>query len=581
MVNIEQITSTLAKLPDQALQRYAMMHKDDPYIMSLAVSESKRRKEMRSANQGQMQPQPKVVDQAMAEMAALPEEQGIGALPVQMEFAEGGITGYAGGGEVERYQVGGSPIDRILKKSPYERTPEENLALREAGYAPQGRTIPADSSIASANTFLENLGPNIRGYFTEGKNRLSDEELANLPSTGGVMNERLLRSLGMGPSAPQKAPVTAASAAPAAAAQEAQYDPALATRRSQYEVPGKEKSQTTGVAGAGTYQAGPSAARAQPAAAAPNTDDMIARSKDIAGQLYDNREMDLLLGEMKNRATGRAEEMRERFKERPKTKAAEGLEKLLKEEEASESAEKDKSAGAAIFKAGIAMLGGTSANPFENISKGALAGYEEYSSAIKDFKKAAKDRQKLFAEIEEKRRLQEIGDFDAASALDDKIFSLQSNIQDKILSATEKSTGAKAGAAASLVGRELDQQAQERLAKQNFDRQVQLRGMPTYEQGLQKQYVQQWLKKPENAGKTELDAMIELGLLRSPGMERNPTPTDRLRAAQTMLENATTEAEANMARQEISQIMQGMRSAGSQSGAGAPPPGAVRLKSAG
>jgi hypothetical protein len=112
MVNIEQITSTLAKLPDQALQRYAMMHKDDPYIMSLAVSESKRRKEMRAAGQVQgMQQQPKVVDQAVAEMApqqqmpSMPEEQGIGALPAaaQMNFADGGITGYAGGGQVERY----------------------------------------------------------------------------------------------------------------------------------------------------------------------------------------------------------------------------------------------------------------------------------------------------------------------------------------------------------------------------------------------------------------------------------------------------------------------------------------------
>lgn len=575
MVNIEQITSTLAKLPDQALQRYAMMHKDDPYIMSLAVSESKRRKEMRAAGQGQMQPQPRVVDQAMAEMAALPEEQGIGALPVQMNFADGGITGYAGGGEVERYQSQGlvQPYE-----TPYDRM---NRLNREAD---QQAPMSQDPMAQKYQIEAEEMGMGTRMQFSPDVKMYAAQlqAAAQAPQQAYAERERALM-LGKSPAAQ---PPAASAAAPVSRPTEQmtpqQMEAMLSAGRGPSpKVPGKEKSQTTGVAGAGTYQAGPSAARAQPAAAAPNTDDMIARSKDIAGQLYDNREMDLLLGEMKNRATGRAEEMRERFKERPKTKAAEGLEKLLKEEEASESAEKDKSAGAAIFKAGIAMLGGTSANPFENISKGALAGYEEYSSAIKDFKKAAKDRQKLFAEIEEKRRLQEIGDFDAASALDDKIFNLQSNIQDKILSATEKSTGAKAGAAASLVGRELDQQAQERVAKQNFDRQVQLRGMPTYEQGLQKQYVQQWLKKPENAGKTELDAMVELGLLRSPGMERNPTPTDRLRAAQTMLENATTEAEANMARQEISQIMQGMRSAGSQSGAGAPPPGAVRLKSAG
>ena len=47
MINVNQITSYLAKLqPDAALQRYAMMHKDDPYIMSLALAESNRRKQM-------------------------------------------------------------------------------------------------------------------------------------------------------------------------------------------------------------------------------------------------------------------------------------------------------------------------------------------------------------------------------------------------------------------------------------------------------------------------------------------------------------------------------------------------------
>jgi hypothetical protein len=109
MIDVNKITSTLAKLPDQQLQQYAQMHKNDPYIMALAMSESNRRKEMRASGQGGqgMQEQPKVVDQMVAEMAPqqLPEEMGIGQLPAgNMNFAGGGIVAFADGGDVERYQ---------------------------------------------------------------------------------------------------------------------------------------------------------------------------------------------------------------------------------------------------------------------------------------------------------------------------------------------------------------------------------------------------------------------------------------------------------------------------------------------
>jgi hypothetical protein len=86
------------------------MHKNDPYIMALAMSESNRRKEMRASGQGAMQEQPKVVDQMVAEMAPqqLPEDQGIGQLPAgEMNFAGGGIVAFADGGDVERYSGGG------------------------------------------------------------------------------------------------------------------------------------------------------------------------------------------------------------------------------------------------------------------------------------------------------------------------------------------------------------------------------------------------------------------------------------------------------------------------------------------
>jgi hypothetical protein len=112
MIDVNKITSMLAKLGDPQLQQYAQMHKNDPYIMSLAMSESNRRKEVRSAGQGGqgMQEQPKVVDSEIAQMAPqqLPEDMGIGQLNAgNMDFASGGIIAFADGGDVERYQSQG------------------------------------------------------------------------------------------------------------------------------------------------------------------------------------------------------------------------------------------------------------------------------------------------------------------------------------------------------------------------------------------------------------------------------------------------------------------------------------------
>lgn len=117
MINVNQITSQLAKLPDQMLQKFAAMHKNDPYTVALALAESNRRKDLRAAAQAKMagQQMPKVVDQEVAEMAPadamgnvtgeLPEDVGIGRLPAPnlRKLAGGGIVAFDEGGEVERY----------------------------------------------------------------------------------------------------------------------------------------------------------------------------------------------------------------------------------------------------------------------------------------------------------------------------------------------------------------------------------------------------------------------------------------------------------------------------------------------
>lgn len=131
MLNVQELTARLSMMADPALQQYAALHKDDPYVLALAVSEANRRRQVRTAQQGVagMQPQPTVADQEVAQMnaPAMPEQIGIGALAApalasmpaggiageeEMEpqaMAGGGMVAFAGGGDVERYQFGGMP----------------------------------------------------------------------------------------------------------------------------------------------------------------------------------------------------------------------------------------------------------------------------------------------------------------------------------------------------------------------------------------------------------------------------------------------------------------------------------------
>ena len=108
MLNVQSLTNTMSRMTLPQLQQYAALHKDDPYVVSLALSIANQKKQADIARAGQagMMPQPKVVDQQIADMAAvdpmgnvtgaqaLPEDIGIGRLPAQnlRRMAGGGIV---------------------------------------------------------------------------------------------------------------------------------------------------------------------------------------------------------------------------------------------------------------------------------------------------------------------------------------------------------------------------------------------------------------------------------------------------------------------------------------------------------
>lgn len=165
MLNIKTLTDTLSRMQLPQLQQYATLHKNDPYIVTLALSIANQKKQMQAGQAGRagMQPQPKVADQQIAQMAApqqeaptvdamgnvtgyagggyLPEDQGIGTLPAQnmQNFAGGGIVAFDEGGDVPGYQSGAfmgelSPqqIAELYKTDPKLAAEAQTRALRSA-----------------------------------------------------------------------------------------------------------------------------------------------------------------------------------------------------------------------------------------------------------------------------------------------------------------------------------------------------------------------------------------------------------------------------------------------------------------
>jgi hypothetical protein len=119
----QSISSKLRFMDPQTLFQYGEMHKANPYIFPLVFQESQNRKHLAMNRQMQAgaQPQPKVADQALAQMAPpqaqpMPEDRGIATLPApNMKFgAEGGILGYEGYGEEPR-QFGQESVLRMAE----------------------------------------------------------------------------------------------------------------------------------------------------------------------------------------------------------------------------------------------------------------------------------------------------------------------------------------------------------------------------------------------------------------------------------------------------------------------------------
>ena len=417
--NVDLITQTLAKLqPDSALQNYARMHKNDPYILSLATAESNRRKALRLAAQGQNAgPQPTVADQNIAGMATpvmtgagvplqtgyggrvqteLPENQGIAQIPTpnMQRMADGGIAGYeddqegmatggmggmfnfaqqsepvvrmSGGGAVQKY------ADTGLVKSSIQQIEEANIA--ELNPLAQQFKTAEQQFIAAARSGDQTA----IAQYMQVKEDLRKQLEQAVSSKFGNAAPKVLSQL-LASEKPVAAPAPVAPAAPVTPAapvvSAAAPAPAAATAP---KIPAEKPAAPAAPSTQGTKgtQGGNAGQGIQ------SIYDLFAGPKNV--RETELNEIQQRVREQGEAETSAAQRQLNQLKADLAAQGAYGKERetKLKGKEERIAKEEGQIGGLALLEAGLAMMSGTSPNAFANIGQGAMVGTAAYRKSM-------------------------------------------------------------------------------------------------------------------------------------------------------------------------------------------------------
>jgi hypothetical protein len=488
---LSNISDNLAMMADPALQQFAQMHKQDPYMVSLALSESNRRKKMRTAAQGQAgaAPQPKVVDAAIQGMTPapapvaqtqLPENQGIAQIPTpnMQRLADGGIAGYEddeegmatggmggmfnfaqqnepvvrmSGGGVARYNGATGSVTGVSPEllSKYQQEATEMAMGTRMQFSPDVKAVVGQIQAAQEGSYLK----------AEQKQMLEGSPLRN------------------------KTQASASMVAPTAPTVSAAYDPTenlkkLAQTNARYTTPSAPKNAEE-AAMLNRYPATKPAAKKDDAVAAPTAGggvkDLLpdspkldtsykpvaaptaADAKSKASELYDSKGQRISLEgkqaqarqDIFNQRDERLAQLTAFSKEQGPAFA--NYEKMLQKEELQDTTDKEKAGLMSLMKGFLAMAAGESPNAATNIAKGAMVGLGDYGDALKEFKKAAKERNKAMADIENARRAEAKGDFKDQQTFTDRANERLAASDDRFTGLISQITGKEADVAASLL----------------------------------------------------------------------------------------------------------------------------------
>ena len=413
--DVNLITKTLAGLqPDSALQDYARMHKNNPYIVSLAKSESDRRKALRLAAQGQVGQQPTVADQEIAGMspapvvAQLPENQGIGQLaaPNIQRMADGGIAGY----DDEEGMAQGGMFDFAQRSEPVIR-------MSGGGHVPRYQGVPkamgGDGSLVGDIPGFQAVQP--RAQFTQ------QGAPENTP-----FFQRMFESLSASNKERQLAMIEQKIAQGTATAEEKniyQSEKAKAAGTPQLAAPKDVvnpdnvliaaekagKAKATADKAPATKDTAPSAQRTQGTQGGTSGQGIKAMYEQFAGK-QNERDTELNQIQERVRQQGEAEtSAAQRQLDQLKTDlAAQGAygkdrETKLKGKEERIAKEEGQAGGLALLEAGLAMMAGTSANAFANIGQGAMAGTAAYRKSMEKIADAKDKLDDAYGRLEDVR----------------------------------------------------------------------------------------------------------------------------------------------------------------------------------
>jgi hypothetical protein len=476
MLNVNELTSQMAKMSDAQLRQYAQLHKTDPYTLALAASESKRRAQLRAAGQQQAAQQPTVADQALAQMGApapmppqaqpqpqLPEQQGIGMLPAQNVegMADGGIAGYddqfvdsyadayAGGGIVAFAGEGPSLVGQGFRRDQMIPAPRSNsfnqlIATRmgEASAQDTADEIARLENILSTTPF----GP---------QRQFAEQRLAQLGRAKPVVLEQF-----QAPPPEAKEPGYAVkgkkkgepSSYPAPIDEGNVYTPRTTMAPdtfAPYNTTDVGRNAAARRPGAGTTTKDGKAGTTPAPDFVPSKPSSLTDQFNIMkGLMPSGAEYDTLAAETE---AGFAKRAREREASRPKDKAYTGLEALLGKEEEKAKGKEARNLNMALINAGLAIAGGKSQYALQNIAEGAQVGTKQYQEGLEKLEAAAIERRKQAAMIEEARRAEARGDWKEAEAFRQQAFEAGLGIKRDKIGAIAKITGDSLKAATERV----------------------------------------------------------------------------------------------------------------------------------
>ena len=452
MINVNQITSTLARMQLPELQQYAALHKNDPYIVSLAMSVANQKKQAEVAKNGiaGMQPQPKVVDQEIAQMMApqmppqqqmppqmaqqqLPENIGIGQLPAQnmQGMADGGIVGYAEGG-VPRFNgmTGSVPLTNyelptnyplvdpatnktytnaefnvLLQTNPKEamkiihaqdwakgapRAPTGNAGIQYAappGQKPGGNILPTTSG-------YEGMG--IGQFLNAMKNKISID-----PLEPTKVRETTYQS-GLDVGGPGSSPMNTG-----------RVPTADELRAAQLAAAGNNPMGNTVTFAPQDGGGSPTAKPPTKTPAKPSAGGPAAPATPTGGIDALQRENDAI-ARLKSNAVGGAETEinKTAFLDEANAISKPAYDKanaMIEKEKGRLKEGKDQDFYMALIEGGLAAAGETGPNGLQNLAKGFSKGAASYRDALKDFRKATQENAKMEVDLSRAEAAEKVG----------------------------------------------------------------------------------------------------------------------------------------------------------------------------